>query len=48
MPGTHRIGITGVFKVGSVTLPMKFRNPSSSGVEVEVAEGKTEYPIDLN
>ena len=28
-------------------VPLKYKNPSSSKTEVEVAEGKTEYTIDL-
>lgn len=42
VPGTHRVAVT-----GQPRLPMKYRNLSSSGVEVEVAAGTQNYPIEL-
>ena len=45
--GTHRIAVRGTGKGGKDILPVKYRNASSSKVEIEVDGGKTEYPIDL-
>jgi hypothetical protein len=45
--GHHRIAVNGSVKRGQL-LPLKLRDPSSSKVEVEVSEGKTEYLVDLN
>jgi hypothetical protein len=42
--GVHRVGVVGT---GKTVLPAKLRNPSSSTVEVEVSQGKTEYVVDL-
>jgi hypothetical protein len=44
-PGTHRVAVTGTSKKDAV--PVKYQSTSSSKTEVEVAEGKTEYTIDL-
>jgi hypothetical protein len=43
--GTHRVGVTGSGKAG--TVPLKYRNTSSSKVEVDVVEGKSDYAIEL-
>ena len=45
VPGTHRVAVTGTSKKDAV--PLKYKNPSSSKTEVEVAEGKTEYTVDF-
>lgn len=45
VPGTHRVAVAGTSRKDNV--PLKFRNPSSSKIEVEVAEGKGEYAIEL-
>jgi hypothetical protein len=45
--GHHRIAVSGSAKRGQA-VPLKLRDPSSSKVEVEVSEGKTEYVVDLN
>lgn len=45
VPGTHRVAVTGTSKKDNV--PVKFKHVSSSKFEVEVSEGKGEYPIDL-
>jgi hypothetical protein len=45
MPGNHRVAVIG--KQGNQVVPVKYRNTSSSKVQVEVSEGKTEYPIEL-
>jgi hypothetical protein len=45
VPGTHRVAVSGTTKKDAV--PLKYKNPSSSKTEVEVAEGKTEYTVDL-
>ena len=44
-PGTHRVAVSGTSKKDAV--PSKYKNTSSSKTEVEVAEGKTEYVVDL-
>jgi hypothetical protein len=44
IPGTHRVAVTGLGK----TVPLKYQSVSSSKIEVEVSEGKTDYPINLN
>jgi hypothetical protein len=46
-PGTHRVAVTGAFKVGKVTFPVKYRNPSSSKTLVDVVEGTNEYAVDF-
>ncbi|HWE39456.1 MAG TPA: hypothetical protein VG406_23090 [Isosphaeraceae bacterium] len=43
VPGPHRVAITGA----GATVPQKYSNFSSSGVEVEVAPDRSDYPIDL-
>jgi hypothetical protein len=43
--GLHRVAVTGSGK--GVSVPVKFRTPSSSKVEVEVSDAKTDYAIDL-
>lgn len=43
VPGVHRVSITEAGKA----VPRKFQHTSSSQVEIEVVEGKTEYSIDL-
>ncbi|WP_165249407.1 hypothetical protein [Paludisphaera soli] len=43
-PGVHRVAVAGLPKN---VLPLKFQNVGSSGVEVEVAAGKSEYAIVL-
>lgn len=48
VPGVHRFAVSGTGTRGREAVPLKFRNTSSSNVEVEVKEGKTEYAIDLN
>lgn len=40
---THRISVTNT----GLKLPKKYNDPSSSKVEVQVTEGKTDYPVDL-
>ena len=45
--GVHRIAVSGTGKGGKEIVPIKYRNTSSSKVEVEVVEGKAEYAIDL-
>ena len=47
VPGVHRVAVDASARAGKVPVPMKFRSPSSSHVQVEVAAGKTEYTIDL-
>ena len=42
--GVHRVAVT---DTGRVVLPARYRSLSSSKVEVEVVEGKSEYAIDL-
>jgi hypothetical protein len=42
--GVHRVAVSGT---GKGVIPAKFHNPSSSKIQVEVSEGKTEYPIEL-
>ena len=42
--GTHKVYVNGV-PVGII--PPKFTHPSTSNMEAEVVEGKTEYPIAL-
>jgi hypothetical protein len=44
--GTHRVAVTGTSKKDNV--PLKFKNTSSSKTQVEIAEGKTEYSVDLH
>ena len=46
VPGTHRVAVSGTSKKDGV--PLKYKNVSSSKVEVEVAEGKGEYAVNLN
>lgn len=41
--GTHRIAVSGAGR----SVPNKFAHVSSSKIEIEVSEGKTDYPIDL-
>ncbi|QEH39010.1 hypothetical protein OJF2_76220 [Aquisphaera giovannonii] len=43
--GPHRVAVSGTSKKDGV--PAKYKNVSSSGVVVEVAEGKAEYRVDL-
>jgi hypothetical protein len=45
--GMHRVAVTGTSKGAKEAVPLKYQNPSSSKVEVEVSEGKSEYTIDL-
>jgi hypothetical protein len=47
LAGVHRVAVSGTGKGGKEVVPVTFRNTSSSKVQVEVTEGKTEYPIDL-
>jgi hypothetical protein len=47
VPGTHRVGITATGTGGADILPLKYRSPSSSKIEFEVAEGKAEYVIEI-
>ena len=47
VPGVHRVGITGSLKGGKSPIPVKYRSPSSSKLEVEVSAGKTDYPVDI-
>jgi hypothetical protein len=47
IPGVHRVAVSGTGKVGRQSVPLKFQNPSSSNVEAEVSESKTEYMIEL-
>ena len=47
VPGTHRVAVSGVGKVGKITFPVKYQNPSSSKTAVEVVEGKSEYEVDF-
>src|SRR5262245_46771168 len=46
VPGTHRVAVTGAVK-SKPAFPLKYKNPSSSKVEVEVTDGKIEYDIDF-
>jgi hypothetical protein len=46
IPGTHRVAVSGNTSEHSTT-PQKYKNATSSKVEVMVTEGKTEYTIDL-
>ncbi|WP_165234474.1 hypothetical protein [Aquisphaera insulae] len=43
--GSHRVAVSNTSKKDG--LPVKYKNVSSSQVVVEVAEGKTEYQVDL-
>ena len=45
VPGTHRVAVSGTSKKDAV--PVKYKSVSSSKTQVEVAEGKAEYQIDL-
>ena len=45
--GTNRIAISSTSRVGKSAVPVKFRNYSSSKIEVEVAADKTDYLIEL-
>jgi hypothetical protein len=45
VPGTHRVAVSGTSKKDAV--PVKYKNTSSSKTEVEVAEGKADYLVDL-
>jgi hypothetical protein len=47
VPGVHRVAVTGTGKNGKELIPPKFRNTSSSRVEVEVKPGQSEYVVDL-
>ena len=44
--GLHLVAVTGASASGAV--PIKYKSPSSSKVEVEVVAGKTDYPINLD
>ena len=44
--GLHRVGIE-ADGGKKIKLPMKFRSPASSGIELEVTPNKTEYVVDL-
>ncbi|MFO0908733.1 MAG: hypothetical protein U0794_10300 [Isosphaeraceae bacterium] len=46
MPGVFRIGIADA-AIGKTRLPSKYRNPSSSHVQVDVSAEKTDYLIAL-
>lgn len=43
VPGLHRVAVSGAGR----QIPIKFTNVSSSKIEKEVAEGTTDYPIEL-
>lgn len=45
VPGTHRVAVTGTSQKDRI--PAKYQSIGSSKTEIEVAEGKTEYSIDL-
>jgi hypothetical protein len=47
VPGVHRVGVTGSLKGGKSPIPVKYRSPSSSKLEVEVSAGKTDYALDI-
>jgi hypothetical protein len=47
VPGTHRVAVTGTGGKGKSAVALKYKNPSSSKTEIEVAEGKLEYSVDL-
>ncbi len=47
LAGVHRVAVSGTGKGGKEVVPPKFRNTSSSKVQVEVSEGKTEYEVEL-
>ncbi|MDR3636204.1 MAG: hypothetical protein P4L84_20550 [Isosphaeraceae bacterium] len=48
VPGVHRVAVTGgTGKSQGETVPPKFRSVSSSKIEIEVVEGTTEYPINI-
>ena len=44
VPGMHRVSVS----TAKGVVPLKYAQPASSKVEVEVSEDKSEYPIDLN
>lgn len=44
VPGVHRVAVVGLPRN---ILPVKFHNPGSSQVEVEVSAAKEEYAVDL-
>lgn len=44
--GTHRVAVVGKAK-GGEAVPLKYRNASSSKVEIEVAPAKDDYNIDI-
>ena len=44
--GLHRVAVTGASAAGAV--PLKYKSPSSSKVEVEVVAGKTDYVLNLD
>lgn len=46
VPGRHLVGITGTVK-GGRPVPLKYKSPSASKLVIDVREGVTEYPIDL-
>lgn len=43
VPGTHRVAVSNAGR----SVPNKYTHVSSSKIELEVSDGKTEYPIDL-
>jgi hypothetical protein len=45
--GVHRVAVRGTGKGGKEVVPVKYRDTSSSKVQVEVTEGKTDYTIDF-
>jgi hypothetical protein len=47
VPGVHRVGVTGSLKGGKSPVPVKYRSPSSSKLEVEVSADKTDYSLNI-
>ncbi|RLT12128.1 MAG: carboxypeptidase regulatory-like domain-containing protein [Planctomycetota bacterium] len=45
--GSHRIAVKASGGGKKDLVPLKYQSYSSSGIEIEVSDGKTDYPIDL-
>lgn len=46
--GSYKVAVSGTGKAGKEVVAAKFRNPASSTVEIDIVDGKSDYPIDLN